>query len=163
MGPTSGTTPYLCSIAMVVALVGASCGDDDVGDTRPDDASASRPDVSFLDYSPKPFYKDMTVMEIRFTTTGPAGPGRRYVVELRSRGNDMRCIRDHAPYPLPRIQGGAGKTFTVTLYSDTFFDDGRFCAGPAELRVWTERAVTPREGVRMLRRLRFRVLPPRSG
>jgi hypothetical protein len=38
MGPTSGNARYLCAIAMVVALIGASCGGDDAGDSRPEKA-----------------------------------------------------------------------------------------------------------------------------
>ena len=55
---------------LVLLLAMTACG----GSGDETLATQPRPGVSFLEYSPKPFSKDMTEMTVRFTTTGSRSP-----------------------------------------------------------------------------------------
>ena len=143
--------------AVVLVLTVAACA----GDDPPDEPSP--PGVSSLDYSPNPFSKDRTTMKVRFTTTGPAGEGRTYVAHVSARGDHsgQRCYPEHASDDL--VEGESGETYEVSINSQAFFDDATFCAGEAELVIWTENVDGPPMHGPPLRMLSLRVLPPRSG
>jgi hypothetical protein len=170
----SATVRTFCAVATLVALLAASCGGDDPAATQRDEASPPRPGVSFLDYSPKPFYKDMDEITVRFTTTGPAGAkrsDRRYFVWVFTGKNNRdkgRCYPEFSAYS--GVLGKPGKTYVQTiemLAEDTDRDnpgpDFHACLGRAQLVVWTGAnggCCPPRK---LMRKLSFRVLPPRSG
>lgn len=150
-------TPRSLCAMVALALLAAGCG----GSTD----ESSSPGVSFLDYSPKPYSKDMSLMTVSFTTTGPAGPGREYQVWLFT-GNDNRdrhCYSEWAPYD--GVPGEAGKTYTQTLETWGSFSDGEAgaCFGRAELVVWTQRAdAGVAVGRKDMRKLSLRILPVRT-
>ena len=52
----------------ILVLVSAAFGGRSGAETT--EEAATGPGVSFIAYSPKPFYKDMDTMTVRFTTTG---------------------------------------------------------------------------------------------
>jgi hypothetical protein len=102
-------------------------------------------------------------MTVRFTTTGPAGPSRGYQVYLVTGvgENSKGCYPEWESLGLP-IKGGVGRTYTVTLDSNSIFDeDTYFCTGRALLVVRTRYL----DGVvdRPMRKISFRILPPGSG
>ena len=129
----------LCVASATIVLLVSACGGD--GDAQEQAQTPSvkpaRPGVSALSYSPKPFSKDMTEMRVRFTTTGPAGPGRRYQAWLWTgldKGDDERCYPEYESFEV--IRGKPGGTYEVTLAPDDEY--GPMCAGHAQLVVWTE-------------------------
>ena len=142
-------------------MLGVACGG------RTDESSS--PGVSFLDYSPKPFTKDMDEMTVRFTTTGPAGDslsGNAYSVWV-STGKDHRdndCYDEFSSET--KVPGEPGKTYVqdiqMTVEGTTDYDEDRSyqaCVGRAEIVVALDRdCCRPK----VMRTLSFRVLPARS-
>ena len=125
---SSAVTPLrtLLATAVLTAAVGSGCGG---GDIEPTKASKPQPPgVSSLDYSPKPFWQDMSRMRVRFTTTGPAGPRRQYVVWLFAGQSHphQQCNPESATWD---ILGGVGKTVEVVLDAEEFYENARFCSG----------------------------------
>jgi hypothetical protein len=61
------------------------------------------------------------------------------------------------------IRGDAGRTYTVELDSNAFGDEETFfCPGRALLFVRTQKSDGYENKRRMMRKLSFRILPPRS-
>ena len=135
------------------------------------------PGVSLLTYSPKPFHRSRypTPMRVELTTTGPAGQGRKYRVWLLTGLDDRdedciepfqateleRHIRDEQGYERVLPVRGQGHFVLVThRFSDRDIE-APACFGRARLEVWTTpfRAWQP---ARLMRRLTFEILPPRS-
>jgi hypothetical protein len=157
MEPTSGTAPTLCAVAIFVALVGASCGGDDAGDSTPDEARPPSPGVSFVDYSPRPLYTYMPQMKVRFTTTGPAGPGRHYVASLSMTDHtrDTDCKRELSA---AGVDAGRPRTYRVSLGSQELPSESRLCAGAAQVIVRAQKIGDAAEGS-VMQKLSLRVLP----
>ena len=80
-------------------------------------------------------------MKVRFTTTGPAGPGREYIVWLFTGKNhrDNRCYPEYSWEE--GVRGAPGKQYEVAI--DTVFSgrdgDALACFGQAQLVVWTQK------------------------
>lgn len=146
---------------LVFLLAMTACGG--TGDETT--AAQPSPGVSFLDYSPQPFFKDMDEMTVRFTTTGPAS-GDEYVVHVVT-GKDKRdndCYPEFGGEEGTGVAGEAGKTYVqviqMSVEGTTDYDEGRTynaCTGPAEI------VVTTTDFREVMRKLSFRILPPRSG
>lgn len=151
-------------MAMLLALLGTACGGD--GGTDSSEGAAAKPPspgVSFLDYSPKPVRKGDGLMYVRFTTTGPAGPGREYMVWLFT-GLDKRdryCYSEWAPGE--GVQGEAGRTYIQAIQIWGEFSDGEAdaCFGRARLVVWTQESGGPLPR-KVMRELVLPILPPAS-
>jgi hypothetical protein len=160
MRTSIGGVPSISVLLVVLAPVFlGACG----GEDRPTSVPTPRPGVSALSYSPQPFYNDRLVMHVTFTTTGPAGPGREYLAWLFTGGKSchLEAASDETG---PPIHGAAGETYTVYLSPNNFFDDARFCAGPAVLKVWSEREdFSARDGPRrrVFRELTFQIFEAR--
>ena len=101
-------------------------------------------------------------MTVRFTTTGPAGRGRQYVVWLfAGKGHEEDvCYSQSAAWD---IAGGVGKTYEVVLDSEEFYEGSRFCTGGADLVIWTADANHENRRRDDLRTLHFRIRPSQSG
>jgi hypothetical protein len=152
--------PLAVVLASAASLVSA-CGGDGDGSAVPEAPAATPPPpvVSSLSYRPNPFSNDLAKMHIRFTTTGPAGPHREYVVHL-STGRDDRDQHCYADYESDPVRPGAAGTYEVTIDKDAYFDDdlARFCFGKALLTVVTQNFESPL-GRRALRKLSLQILP----
>jgi hypothetical protein len=133
-------------VATLLVLLLAMTGCGGPGDSTT--LTQTRPGVSFLDYSPKPFSKDMIAMTVRFTTTGPATrddlSDRRYFVWVFT-GKDNRDERCYDEFSSDEgVLGEPGKTY-VQVIQMTFQDSERdgpvpeahACFGRAQLVVWT--------------------------
>ena len=100
----------LTSVFLTLGIV--ACGNDSGSSTS--DSKPPSPGVSFLDYSPKPFFKDMDEMTVTFTTTGRAGGSlaaeREYrVVVFTGRNNrDKDCYKEFGAEE--GVLGGPGET-----------------------------------------------------
>jgi len=168
----------LCLVAALLAMLATSCrgGKDEPSSENPALPTQASPGVSSLSYSPRPYYKDMTKMRVRFTTTNPVPPNRAYTVSLftgLSHRDGTPCYPEFAyPYDYndPPLRGGVGKTVSVTLVTDapeTVREEDIDKVGPNDTHACTGRArlvvryETP-QGSRVMRRLSFRILPARS-
>ena len=159
-------TRVLTALALLALLV-AGCGGERGDVTAAASTESPPPGASSLSYSPKPYYKDMSKMQVRFTTTGPAGPGREYSVWL-STGLDKRdkdCVRDFAVYRMVR-GARVKKTYVVTLFTVDVEGNSEIelpaCLGRARLEVRTEGHFKHvLEPVRVMRKLSLQILPPR--
>lgn len=149
-----------CCLALLV--LSAGCG----GDSGTETTLGPSAGVSFLDYSPRPFYKDMTELTVRLTTTGPAGsdpPGNTYVIWVES-GKDKRdtdCYREFASDI--GGPGESGKTYAQVIRMTTKVptDSGgerRLHACFGRGRIVVEAGEPPQ----IMRTLPFRILPPRA-
>jgi hypothetical protein len=161
----------LIATAVLAVVTGVSCGGSDAKSESTEAAEPGSPGVSFLDYSPKPFSKDMTEMTVQFTTTGPADDGpsdRGYFVWVFTGLNnrDERCYPEFSA--TEGVRGEPGKTYVQVIQMttpDTDRDnpgpDVHACSGRAKLVVWTGDnggCCPPRK---VMRDVSFRVLPPR--
>ena len=95
-------------------------------------------------------------MRVRFTTTGPAGPRRQYVVWLFTGQSHphQQCNPESATWD---ILGGVGKTVEVVLDAEEFYENARFCFGRAELVVWTTSAEHEQKERKELRKVFFTI------
>jgi hypothetical protein len=104
----------------------------------------------------------MGVMTVRFTTTGPAGPGREYIAWLFAGldGRDRHCYDEWAPFD--GVPGKAGKTYVQRIETYGEFSDGDAyaCFGRARLVVWTQRSGGSAFPRKVMRKLSLQILPP---
>lgn len=133
------------------------------------DEGLSTEGVSLLRYTPRPVYSNLPRIRVRFKTTGRAGPGRQYVVQLLTfgsavPGSDPDCTIA-VFYPAVRssthILGGPGRNYTVPLPAyDPIFGTRHFCKGQADLSVCTQSIRKPPSlTTRCYRRVILRILP----
>jgi len=125
------------------------------------------PGVSFIAYSPKPFYKDMDEMTVRFTTTGHIPrrgllPGSTYTIWVET-GKDKRdtdCYREFGFNT--RTSGWPGKTYIRVLRLTTQVPNGS--GGRRKLQVCFGRGrivIEACDPARVMRTLPIQILPPR--
>jgi hypothetical protein len=154
-------------MATLIAVLGTSCGGDDVSDPSAGEVSPPPPGVSSLDYSPKRISKDTKAMTVRFTTTGRAGPGVEYTAWLFT-GEDDRdqdCWSEFGPRD--GVAGDAGRTYEQVIrlreYEGSHISDPWHpCIGAARLVVWTQDEDEPGEPIEFMRESGFEIFPSGS-
>lgn len=147
-----------CCAAVFLALAS--------GSAFSSDHVAAKEGVAVVRFSPKPFYDDLTRMNVRFVTTGRARPGFEYFVSLQALGPaalPLNCTTVVVSSESDRghIVGAPGRGYTAVLRTYEPITGTRyFCKGPAV--IWVGAASirnASRKTTRIYRKVSLRILP----